>query len=556
MGVLMFSQLTIRNRFFILNLIGVVSVFLLGGITVFSFFNIKKFLIENNLKLKKKNQSFIQLGLDLEKTDAVFNVIIASQGKGSLSSLSELKAIEKDVTSTLNRLEKENIDENFKKAVKNARGSYEKMLETGKKTALAFLNGNKETALPLAEKLKKLSSENRKNVKEISDVFLGYQKQIIFRYLDTSMSYIFMLGLFLLIAGGILGFILYKKTNFTLNNISREIYLSAERNKKVTGEMQEISERLADSSKALASSVLETVSAVDEITATSEQSNQYAETSVSKVKGSEEISEKGQQKVLEVIDAMNGINQESLSLMNNVKENNEKISSIVKIIDNISEKTNIINDIVFQTKLLSFNASVEAARAGEQGKGFAVVAEEVGNLAQLSGVAAKEIKEMLAESVEQVNRLVLEANQCMEDVLKAVKFKVESGVELAKECGEILAEVVQNSKEITSVMTEIKNASEEQQTGLTNISKAMRLIDEHVQKMEEISSESNLCVESLGDEVLILRRHVASLNTLIKKQEGKLEEEGGASKKDMASLEKEIESNDSDLEEHQETHAA
>jgi methyl-accepting chemotaxis protein len=77
--------------------------------------------------------------------------------------------------------------------------------------------------------------------------------------------------------------------------------------------------------------------------------------------------------------------------MNQINYSNEQMSEIVKVIQEIETKTKVINDIVFQTKLLSFNASVEAARAGEQGKGFAVVAEEVGNLAQMSGNAAKEI---------------------------------------------------------------------------------------------------------------------------------------------------------------------
>ena len=73
------------------------------------------------------------------------------------------------------------------------------------------------------------------------------------------------------------------------------------------------------------------------------------------------------------------------------------------LISEIGNKTKVINDIVFQTKLLSFNASVEAARAGEHGKGFSVVAEEVGNLAHMSGNSAKEITQLLESSINRVN---------------------------------------------------------------------------------------------------------------------------------------------------------
>ena len=78
---------------------------------------------------------------------------------------------------------------------------------------------------------------------------------------------------------------------------------------------------------------------------------------------------------------------------------------ILGYIKSIEEKTKVINDIVFQTKLLSFNASVEAARAGEQGKGFAVVAEEVGNLATMSGTSAEEISKLLESSISHIESI-------------------------------------------------------------------------------------------------------------------------------------------------------
>ncbi|MDB2426151.1 methyl-accepting chemotaxis protein [bacterium] len=218
---------------------------------------------------------------------------------------------------------------------------------------------------------------------------------------------------------------------------------------------------------------------------------------------------------------MNSISSDNEVLMQNIKENNEKINDVVKIINNISEKTNVINDIVFQTKLLSFNASVEAARAGEHGKGFAVVAEEVGNLAALSGTAAKEIKEMLSESTSHVSKLVSEANNSVERLMGSAKSKIDEGVIVANQCGEILTDVVGNAQEISSIMSEIQVAAEEQNSGLTNISEAMGLIDEHVQKSEKLAAESDQCIKQLNLEAEGLQVYINSLECLVKKRKSK-----------------------------------
>ncbi len=92
--------------------------------------------------------------------------------------------------------------------------------------------------------------------------------------------------------------------------------------------------------------------------------------------------------------------------MDEISQANTKLQSIVSLIEEIRNKTKVINDIVFETRLLSFNASIEAARAGVHGKGFAVVAEEVGKLASMSGKAADEIRALLETSTQEVDRAV------------------------------------------------------------------------------------------------------------------------------------------------------
>src|SRR5690606_36951178 len=104
-------------------------------------------------------------------------------------------------------------------------------------------------------------------------------------------------------------------------------------------------------------------------------------------------------------------NESMTKLEMSIKEilhSNEKIEQLVKVIGNIGEKTKVMDEIVFQTKLLSFNASVEAERAGEHGRGFAVVAQEVGNLAQMSGKSAQEIAEIVKSSIQEAEAITTE----------------------------------------------------------------------------------------------------------------------------------------------------
>ena len=118
---------------------------------------------------------------------------------------------------------------------------------------------------------------------------------------------------------------------------------------------------------------------------------------------------------------------------------NKDLMDIMRVIRDIEGKTRMINDIVFQTWLLSFMLRVEAARAGEQGKGFAVVAEEVGNLAQMSGSSARDIQTMLDSSVHLVEKIVKNASENMIKVSQAGKLKIATGMQNAERSSCILA---------------------------------------------------------------------------------------------------------------------
>lgn len=163
---------------------------------------------------------------------------------------------------------------------------------------------------------------------------------------------------------------------------------------------------LSSISQQQAELVTQTSSSVNEISNSISLNASKADESNQLLRECHQKGEKGAEIVSEMLDSITHIKDSNVSMIKKMEENFEEINSIVQVINVIQEKTNVINDIVFQTKLLAFNASVEAARAGELGKGFSVVAEEVGNLANMSGKASKEITDIILDGSNKIHQII------------------------------------------------------------------------------------------------------------------------------------------------------
>jgi methyl-accepting chemotaxis protein len=205
-----------------------------------------------------------------------------------------------------------------------------------------------------------------------------------------------------------------------------------------------------------ASSLQETASSMEELTSTvrnnadnAQQANQLAAVSRGKA-------EEGGAVVERAIEAMREIDSAS-----------GKIAEIIGVID----------EIAFQTNLLALNASVEAARAGEQGRGFAVVATEVRNLASRSASAAKQIKELIKDSVQ----------------------KVRSGAELVNQSGETLGQIVQAVKKVGDIVAEIAAASTEQSAGIDQVNQAVTSMDEVTQQNAALAEQTSAASASMQE---------------------------------------------------------
>ncbi|GJI93409.1 hypothetical protein RugamoR57_01270 [Duganella caerulea] len=215
-----------------------------------------------------------------------------------------------------------------------------------------------------------------------------------------------------------------------------------------------------------ASSLEETASSMEELTSTVKQNAANANQANGLAAKASEVAMKGGAVVSEVVNTMTSINASS-----------RKIVDIISVIDGIA----------FQTNILALNAAVEAARAGEQGRGFAVVASEVRNLAQRSAAAAREIKELITDSV---------AN-------------VDTGSKLVEEAGITMTEIVDSVKHVADIMSEISMAMQEQTSGIEQVNQAITQMDQVTQQNAALVEEAAASAETMQNQASNLAQIVS-----------------------------------------------
>lgn len=346
-------------------------------------------------------------------------------------------------------------------------------------------------------------------------ILVREEKEQLLSHLTSLMNLFYLVFAVSMIAGFLISSFVTSKISSSLSSISELLNSNAESLNKTSNELTVQSTRLSESSTEQASAIQETMAAVDEISATVEKNTEAAKQSKVVSGSSLSASENGIQTVANLLNSIDEISQSNDSIADQMRQNNEKINEIVKLISDIGNKTKVINEIVFQTKLLSFNASVEAARAGEYGKGFAVVAEEVGNLAQMSGNAAKEISSLLDESQRKTAQIVKETESKVDELIKKSHEKIDLGKQTANECNSALEEIAKNVKSVDAMVTEIARASEEQSNGIKEIAKAMGQLDITTSENSKISQESSTSSVNVNKKSDELKHQVVSLVQLV-----------------------------------------
>lgn len=306
-------------------------------------------------------------------------------------------------------------------------------------------------------------------------------------------------------------FSMFKTLGGITEMISKTITANSHSVERTARKVADAASKLSQASTEQASALQETAASAEELSAMVERNQENAKQATNLSNSSQDCAQKGQQVVQDMAKAIYEINASNQDVMNQVFESNRKISEITKVIAEIGNKTKIINDIVFQTKLLSFNASVEAARAGEHGRGFAVVAEEVGNLARMSGTAAKEIGDMLESSIHKVDTIVRETKTNVERLVLFGKEKVDAGTRIVGECSQVLDEIVTSITQVSLMSNDISSASDEQAYGVKEISSAVGQLDTVVHGNAISAEEAAQAADGLTSQAKALQGTVSDL---------------------------------------------
>nr|WP_314543214.1 methyl-accepting chemotaxis protein [uncultured Massilia sp.] len=257
-----------------------------------------------------------------------------------------------------------------------------------------------------------------------------------------------------------------KHMNGQLLRIVRDIRGGSDAIATASSEIAAGNQDLSSRTEQQAGSLEETASSMEELTSTVTQNADNARQATVLAQTASSVAGRGGEVVAEVVRTMVSIDASS-----------KKIADIIGTIDGIA----------FQTNILALNAAVEAARAGEQGRGFAVVAGEVRNLAHRSAAAAKEIKDLIGDSVE----------------------KVESGTKLVNQAGVTMDEIVGSVQRVTDIIGEIASATDEQRSGIGQVNQAIAHMDQATQQNASLVEEAAAASEAMQQQAQELARVVS-----------------------------------------------
>lgn len=253
---------------------------------------------------------------------------------------------------------------------------------------------------------------------------------------------------------------LKRDTNDTveqLEHLVRQIHEATAAIDTAAAEISAGNADLSERTEEQASSLQQTASSMEQFNASIQQNAQNAQSAHELARLANDRAAAGGALVARVVETMDAIQASS-----------RHIAEIIGVIDSIA----------FQTNILALNAAVEAARAGEQGRGFAVVAAEVRNLAQRSAQAAKEIKELIGDSL----------------------TTVDAGAGLVRETGDTMETIVTSFNKVAGLVSEIAESSREQGSGIDQVTQAITQMDEVTQRNAALVEEAAAAAESLGDQ--------------------------------------------------------
>lgn len=433
----------------------------------------------------------------------------------------ELQVLVKNIYDYTDRLKKLDIDSESKKALEDSADHIDEYVKICQliadkvkakqiTEAYASLDKLQESFAYLEDDLGKLGEQIESNAEK------SIEENKVVSEATTKWS-IFLLAMGILL-GLILSTIIIRKLVAIFDRIISTLVAESEKVGSSSRTIQAASQDLSSQTLQQSSALQETAASLEEINSMMQKTADNAIDLKKSVTASSRSVDIGQRSVQDMLTSMSDIANSNKHIMAEVEAGNNEIKEIVRVISEIGEKTKVINDIVFQTKLLSFNASVEAARAGEHGKGFSVVAEEVGNLATMSGNAAKEISTMLESGIQKAQAIVSENQSRVQKNMEVGQRKISEGSQVANRCGEALTSIVEEVTKVTQIGSEIQMAIEEQTKGVTEINKAVQLIEQSTLANTSTAQSASATSKNLVEQFNSLKHVIGQLSRLIYSQ--------------------------------------
>jgi methyl-accepting chemotaxis protein len=274
------------------------------------------------------------------------------------------------------------------------------------------------------------------------------------------------------LAIGVVVAITVRRTNRDLARVAETIGSGAGSVSAAAGQLQSTSHHLAEGASEQAATLEETSAAATEMTAITQKNTDTANAAAA-------TAQESQRKFGDAVRALD----EMEAAMHGIHGSTEKVSRIIKSIE----------EIAFQTNILALNAAVEAARAGEHGLGFAVVAEEVRNLAQRCAQAARDTTVLIEEAVTSAGT----GERRAQVVITAIRS------------------LAQNSERVGQIMAEVQASSREQAQGLDQISRSVQQIDSVTLRTASMAEENASAGEELASQARMLRDAATELQHMV-----------------------------------------
>lgn len=264
-----------------------------------------------------------------------------------------------------------------------------------------------------------------------------------------------------------------------ISSLNQTMSLAVSNLSQGADEVQMAASQVSSSTQGLAQGASEQAAAIEEISASSAEINSMARKNTDNTRLMSDLMQESQEMYTKTEVQL----EDMVSSMNDINQSSGKISKIIKVID----------EIAFQTNILSLNAAVEAARAGESGMGFAVVADEVRNLAQRSAQAAKDTAELIEDSIGKSNK----GKTKVDEVAGAIRT------------------ITDTSSRVKALVDEVTKGSVEQSRELDQISKAISQMEQVTQSFAAGSEESAAAAEELSAQAVTMKEVVVRLNSLV-----------------------------------------